>query len=46
MESKKLEMKDFKEFDALFMKIKMEILEKFSEPATAGGISEDIVKGF
>ena len=31
MQSKKLEIKDFKEFEAYFTKIKYELLEKFSD---------------
>ena len=45
MQSNKLQMKDFKEFEAYFKKIEVEIYAKFSEEPE-GGISEDIVKGF
>jgi hypothetical protein len=45
MESTKLQIKDFKEFDTYFKKIKDEIYEKFADEP-AGGISEDIAKGF
>ena len=38
-------MKDFKEFDAYFKKIKDEIYEKFTDEP-AGGISGDVTKGF
>ncbi len=45
MKSNKLQIKDFKEFDAYFMKIKLEIYEKFTDEP-AGGISEEVTIGF
>ena len=45
MQSNKLQMKDFKEFEACFTKIKVEIFDKFTDEP-AGGISEDVTKGF
>jgi hypothetical protein len=45
MQSNKLEMKDFKEFEAYFKKFKEEIQDKFIEQP-ADGISEDVTKGF
>jgi len=45
MQAKKLEKKDFKDFEALFNKNKDEIKDKFFEEPV-GGISEDIVKVF
>ena len=45
MQSSKLEMKDFKEFEAFFLASKLQIQDKFCEGA-AGGISEDVAIGF
>ena len=45
MESAKLQIKDFKEFDSYFKKIKEEIYEKYTDDPP-GGISEDVTKGF
>ena len=38
-------MKDFKEFDTYFTKIKLEIYEKFTDDP-AGDYSEHVTKGF
>jgi hypothetical protein len=45
MQQNKLEMKDFKEFEAYFKKIKEEISDKFIEQPDSG-VSEDIAEGF
>ena len=45
MESKKLEIADFKDFEENFKKIKEEIQDKFIVNPIAE-ISEDIIKGF
>ena len=45
MSSKKLQIKDFKDFEAYFKKIKDEIYDKFTGDPL-GDISEDVTKGF
>ena len=45
MSSNKLQIKDFKDFEAYFKKIKDAIYDKFTD-IPPEGISEDVTKGF